>query len=278
MSNKKKLNLSKITTCDEVFKGSQNFKYCEKVLLLMFGIFPDGEKRSRFYNYGKEIPNTEQNKKIQEIKNSQGYIYATLGMWKKTNEQKLKEIQKYCYKFYSFKDEEKKNLKNDLEKIKEIFSYNYAYFYSTKSNETKKDTIDGKISKLSDYGLKMMMITFYPLLVDSRISLNIPEDPKQKNNSKAPSTETFSDAFLNAISSSYFNAGYLKRKMQENIVELTEGQSTFIVNLKTKLKSQLNNFQKLFTGTNETNETNETNGLFSNGLKTINFGKVFKLH
>ena len=264
-------NLSNIKTCEGVFNEFQNFKYCEKVLLLMFGIFPDGKKRSRFLKYTPNTPDTE----INKIKKSTGYIrYATLGMWKKTNEQKLKEIQKYCYKFYSFNDNEVENLKSDLEKIKEIFSYDY--FYSTKGNKTKKDTIDGLISKLSDYGLKMMMITFYPLLVDSRISLNIPEDPKQKNNSKAPSTETFSDAFLNAISSSYFNAGYLKRKMQENIVELTEGQSTFIVNLKTKLKSQLNNFQKLFTGTNKTNETNETNGLFSNGLKTINFGQGFQ--
>jgi hypothetical protein len=284
MSNKpgknsgiKKIILSNIETCKGVFNEFQNFKYCEKVLLLMFGIFPDGEKRSRFLKYTPNTPNTEQNKrnKIQEIKKNQGYIrYATLGMWKKTNEQKLKEIQKYCSKFYSFNDNdndiEKKNLKSDLPIIQKIFSYDYVI----KGSETKKDTIDDLISKLSDYGLKMMMITFYPLLVDSRISLNIPEDPEQKNNSKAPSTETFSDAFLNAISSSYFNAGYLKRKMKENIVELTEGQSTFIVNLKTKLKSQLNNkpnnFQKLFTG------TNKTNGLFSNGLKTINFGQGFQ--
>ena len=59
----KKLNLNNITTC-KVFNESQKFKYCEKVLLLMFGIFPDGEKRSRFFS--KYTPNTEneQEKKI----------------------------------------------------------------------------------------------------------------------------------------------------------------------------------------------------------------------
>ena len=56
MSNKpgnnsgiKKLNLNNIETCKIVFNESQKFKYCEKVLLLMFGIFPDGEERSHFF-------------------------------------------------------------------------------------------------------------------------------------------------------------------------------------------------------------------------------------
>ena len=89
----KNLNLSNITTCKSVSNESQNFKYCEKVLLLMFGIFPDGKKRSRFYNFSKNTPNTEnQQKKINSIKQSKGYIGYTTGMWKKTNEQKLKEI------------------------------------------------------------------------------------------------------------------------------------------------------------------------------------------
>ena len=116
-----------------------------------------------------------------------------------------------------------------------------------------------------------MIITFYPLLVDSRISLNIPEDPEQKmsKNSKLqePSTQIYSDAFLNAISSSFFSADYLKRKMLKNMVELTEGQSKFIFNLKEILKKNSKNFQNLFNG---------TNGLFSNGLKTINFGQGFQ--
>ena len=70
MSNKpgknsgiKKIILSNIETCKGVFNEFQNFKYCEKVLLLMFGIFPDGEKRSRFLKYTPNTPNTEQNKR-----------------------------------------------------------------------------------------------------------------------------------------------------------------------------------------------------------------------
>ena len=85
----KKSNLS-IKTCEEVFNESQNFKYCEKVLLLMFGIFPNGEKRSRFFNIREKTPNTENDKKkkIQEIKNSQGFLGIVGNKWKKTNEQK----------------------------------------------------------------------------------------------------------------------------------------------------------------------------------------------